>query len=120
MTASLLPKANDVFVGESGAILSGAKVLSSATSNSGNWYYTGQTQESASASTSFCQTGYPRCNQTNDLFIDNVPMQHVGTLAEVGPGKWFFDYTADRIYIGDDPSGKTVETSFVGNGMSHN
>jgi hypothetical protein len=28
-----------------------------------------------------------------------------------GAGEWFFDYAADRIYVGDDPTGQTVETS---------
>jgi hypothetical protein len=52
-----------------------------------------------------------------------VVLQHVATLSAVGPGKWYFDYTADKIYFGNDPTGRTVETSvtptaFVG-GYTH-
>jgi parallel beta-helix repeat protein len=36
---------------------------------------------------------------------------HEDVLAEVGPGEWFFDYAADRIYVGDNPAGHVVETS---------
>jgi hypothetical protein len=32
-------------------------------------------------------------------------------LADVGTGKWFFDYVADKIYFVDDPTGRQVETS---------
>ena len=31
--------------------------------------------------------------------------------AAVGPGRWFFDYDADEIVIGGDPTGRSVETS---------
>jgi len=113
MTASILPKSGNKFVGEYGAVLNGSKVLTGAVKSGSTWYYTGQTQTSGSTLTDYCQVGYPRCNYTNDLFIDNVPMQHVGLLSDVGPGKWYFDYAAQRIYIGDDPAGKTVETSTV-------
>jgi parallel beta-helix repeat protein len=33
----------------------------------------------------------------------------------VGPGSWFFDYAADKIYLGDDPTGHLVETSVAAN-----
>jgi hypothetical protein len=46
-----------------------------------------------------------------DLFINDVRMQHVASVAAGGPGKWYFDYGADTIYIWDDPTGKRVETS---------
>ena len=29
----------------------------------------------------------------------------------LGPGKWHFDHAADRVYLGDDPTGKKVEIS---------
>ena len=29
------------------------------------------------------------------------------------PGTWYFDYAADRVYIADDPTGKTVEVSVL-------
>jgi hypothetical protein len=46
--------------------------------------------------------------------MDNVLKVHVSSLSAVGAGTWFFDYPADRIYVGDNPSGKTVETSVTG------
>lgn len=124
MTVSIKPKAGDKFYGEYGAVLNGAKVLTGAVSSAGVWYYTGQTQNTASTYTGDCKVDYPRCAYTNEVFIDDVRMRQVGTLEEVTTGKWFFDYTADRIYIGDDPAGHTVETSiadiaFTSNGVNN-
>jgi parallel beta-helix repeat protein len=35
----------------------------------------------------------------------------VASKAEVSPGEWHFDYAGNRIYIGVNPAGKTVEVS---------
>lgn len=40
-------------------------------------------------------------------------MQHVGALADLGPGKYYLDYNADTIYFRDDPTGKKVEASLA-------
>jgi parallel beta-helix repeat protein len=58
-----------------------------------------------------CQQNAPRCGYPEDLFFDNTPLKAVATLAEVAPGRWFFDYATDRIYVADDPTGRNVETS---------
>ena len=39
------------------------------------------------------------------MFFDDKPLQRVGSLGELGPGKFFFDYGAQKIYIGDNPTG---------------
>lgn len=104
------PKAGQSFIGEAGAILNGAKVLTSP-QGSGPWYYTGQTQSDAGVSTTRCATGYSRCDSPHDVFIDGVLQRHVESLGAVGPGSFFFDFGADRIYIGTNPSGKLVEVS---------
>ena len=46
-----------------------------------------------------------------DLFFDDVALDQVVTLGEVRPGKWFFDYAADRVYFQDDPTNRKVEIS---------
>ena len=56
-------------------------------------------------------TGYLGCIYPEDLYFDSVPLQHVDSLSDVGPGTWFFDYSGQTIYFYDDPSGHTVETS---------
>jgi parallel beta-helix repeat protein len=110
----VVPKDGQSFRGEPGAILTGARLLTTFVHSGAYWVVSGQTQEGPTGAV-MCRTGFPRCNRPEDLFIDDVVKLHVGTLAEVGPGKWFFDYAADKIYLGDDPTGRKVETSVLRN-----
>jgi parallel beta-helix repeat protein len=73
----------------------------------------GQTQDNADRTSGdgICRSSTPLCYRPEDLFINDVPLKHVGSLGEVGSGKWYFDYAADKIYFADDPTGKVVEAS---------
>ena len=102
-----------MYQGESGTVLSGSRVLTGFTRSGNAWVVGGQTQQGAQLG--ICNGGYPRCAYPEDLFIDHQVMRHVGSLGEVGPGRWFFDYPGDRIYMGDDPAGHLVETSVTAN-----
>jgi hypothetical protein len=112
LAGHIVAKSGDVFTGQPGAILSGAKQLTSF-HHSGNYYYiTGQTQNGrVTIPNSDCVAGYTGCIYPEDLYFDSVPLQHVDSLSDVGPGTWFFDYSAQTIYFYDNPSGHTVETS---------
>lgn len=109
LTSPLTPKSGSSIIGDPGAILSGARLLTGFQRSGSSWVVGGQTQQGEVHGD--CESEYPRCGHVEDLFIDNTLLRHVGSLSEVGPGKWFFDYDNDRIYIGDDPNGKQVETS---------
>lgn len=103
------PKNEQTIVGEAGSVLSGSRVLTSFSREGSLWVATGQTQQGQVAGE--CVASRPRCRYPEDLFIDSVRLQHVATLGEVGPGKWYFDYSGDRIYFADDPTARRVETS---------
>ncbi|HYC33614.1 MAG TPA: right-handed parallel beta-helix repeat-containing protein [Gemmatimonadales bacterium] len=111
------PKNGNVFIGESGAIMSGARQLTSFTRSGGYWVASGQTQQgtrteaSRENGLSTCDPEFPRCYFPEQLFLDGKLLKHVSSLSQVGPGKWFFDYGADKIYFGDDPTGHVIETS---------
>lgn len=107
------PKSGDSFTGEAGAVLSGARLLTSFTRSGSYWVASGQTQEGVEHGE--CEAAYPRCTRPEDLFIDNVLLRHVGSLSEVGPGRWYFDYPADQIYFADNPAGRTVEAGVTPN-----
>ncbi|MBA2480469.1 MAG: right-handed parallel beta-helix repeat-containing protein [Planctomycetes bacterium] len=104
----ITPKDNDVFIGEPGAILSGARLLTAFVREGVYWVATGQTQQGQVHGDT--EPGW-RSQYAEDLFIDDVALQHVPALSDVGPGKWFFDYAADKIYFANDPAGHRVETS---------
>jgi len=112
ITTGVTLKNDDIVEGVMGTIVSGARVLTGWTALDGRWYVTGQTQQgTADIPAGSCLPAYPRCNNPEDLFFDNIQKYHEDALADVGPGEYFFDYAADRIYVGDDPTSATVETS---------
>lgn len=106
----IVPRPGDAFSTHAGAILSGAKVLSSWTVDGSTWRADGQTQPKSQAG-GFCRVATPSCNLSDDLFIDNNPLYEVLSYGAVVPGTWYFDDVNDKIYIGDNPAGKTVEVS---------
>jgi hypothetical protein len=110
---SIDPKEGDTFIGEPGALLTGAKLLDNwtqvTTSTATLWYADRQTQQGHVHGV--CDGSFPRCNRPEDVFINDIPLLHVDALSDVTSTSYYFDYDADRIYIGQDPSGKTVEVS---------
>jgi parallel beta-helix repeat protein len=108
---SITPKNGNSFAGEPGAILSGARLLTTFTRQGSYWVASGQTQQGLVKVQGGCDATYPRCAYPEELFINGVRHQHMASLAAVGPGKWYFDYAADKIYFQDDPTGKKVEIS---------
>jgi PKD domain. len=114
LSRAIIPKSGQTFVGETGTVLSGARRLSNFSRAAGYWVISGQTQGGPVIGTptdGVCLSDQARCGYPEDLFIDHVVLKHVASLAEMGPGRWFFDYANDQIYIGDDPTGRLVETS---------
>nr|WP_245185501.1 right-handed parallel beta-helix repeat-containing protein [Falsiroseomonas frigidaquae] len=55
--------------------------------------------------------GYDRAGFPETLYIDDKPLKHVDSKAEVNAGTYYFDYAADKIFFGADPSGHKVEAS---------
>jgi parallel beta-helix repeat protein len=106
---TISPRAGDIYEGEAGAILSGARLLTSFTTESGLYVATGQTQQGTVHGS--CLASGPRCDYPEQLFIDNVMQLHVASKAAVVAGSWFFDYAVDKIYFADNPTSKVVETS---------
>src|SRR5262245_28304612 len=129
---SVVARSGDQFVGQPGAILSGARVLRQFSREGSYWVATGQTQENPRyGSTPYgpevCWDGsdgkHPDsrgCIYPEDLFFDNHLLKHVTTLAAVGPGSWYFDYANDKIYFADDPSGHFVEIGVTSTAISGN
>lgn len=114
----ITPKEGNIFTGvykkgKLASILSGARVLSNWQFERGYWWVGGQTQrgENPVPPNECCIVTDSCCSLPEDLFMDNELKKRVGSLLEVRPGTWFFDYDANRIYVGDNPHGRYVETS---------
>lgn len=104
---TVTPLANQTFIGQAGAIMSGAKLLIGWIQSGSTWYVTGQTQKFGDSS-GVCQIG-TLCQYQEDVYRDNALLTRVGTLSAVGPGTFYFDYVSQIIYVGDDPTGHTLE-----------
>lgn len=114
---TIVPKDGDVFEGEAGAVLSGARLLEGFEQADGVWSIGGQTQRldphggCGSPEALSDIEDYRGCRFAEQLFIDDEPLWQVTEFEQLAPGRWYFDYDADRIYFVDDPAGRTVETS---------
>jgi hypothetical protein len=102
---SIVPKDNDVFRGEGVVILNGSKLLEMHPDN-GLW---SADEARAKWNLGKCEKGYPLCWMLNDLFIDDQVQTPVEAITELGPGRWFYDDSAGKIYISTNPLGHKVE-----------
>ena len=110
LTVGVVPKAGDSFIGDPGAVVSGAKDISNLFTRSGGyWVASGQSQDNT-ASSGVCNPGFD-CTEANDVYFDNTPLIQVGSLSALTPGHVFFDHSAQRIYVADNPAGHTIEAA---------
>jgi len=109
---SVVPRSYDSFVGQTGAILSGAALLTNFSASNSYWVSHVQVYQAASYPGT-CGSANPACAFPEDLFFDNTPKTRVTNLSAVGPGTWYLDYSSGSVYMGDDPAGHTVEISLL-------
>ncbi len=73
------------------------------TSDTGDWYVTGQTQDSTDY-TQGCQSGWTNCEESEAVYLDGVHLTPVTSKANLDQDdEFYFDYAADRIYLNFDP-----------------
>jgi parallel beta-helix repeat protein len=109
LTQAIKPRSGNTLVFEPGAILNGSKLVTNWTKSGAYWIASGQTQSVAPMNVP-CDLNPAAC-EYEDLFMDHKPMTRVLQQSQVGPGKFFFDEAADKIYIADDPTGHRIEAS---------
>lgn len=123
LSKPIVPKDHDVFIGATGlgTILRGSVVLSSFSQQGSYWVaslrdvYSNPVCNTAGCS---CDTAYPACNLSEDLFFDNAVRQRVLALSQVTTGKWYWDLSAGKVYLKDNPVGHAVEVSVIAAGFS--
>ncbi len=107
----IVPKKGDVFIGEAGAILSGARLLTGFDTNGKYWSFGGLDMEGERRGE--CSGGGAVCTYPEDLYLDDQLLQQVERLKDLHSGAWFFDYDSDTVYLADDPGGHEVELATV-------
>ncbi len=108
---SIVPKNDDIFVGQGSVILNGAKVL---TMEPNGKYWTQMEPLNPTVDIAdHCNPGHPRCYILNDLFIDGVMQRPVTSLKSLAAGRWYYDLSNGTIYISKNPTGHVVEWSYT-------
>lgn len=84
------------------------------------WVKSGTTWVKTGWTTSFCQSCYdgraidpahPNAGRPDMVFVNGAPLIQVSSASAVTAGKFYVDYAADKLYIGTDPTSKTVEAA---------
>jgi parallel beta-helix repeat protein len=114
------PKTNQVLIGETGAVLTGSVPLTRWTANNGDWVTTG-VLPAAYAQTGQCEDNVANiCFLREQVFLDGKHLTRVASRDKVAPGTFFGDYTANAVYLGDDPRKHAVEMSKTATAIGSN
>ncbi|MGW6277571.1 right-handed parallel beta-helix repeat-containing protein [Kribbella sp. NPDC055071] len=105
------PRAGDTLAGTEGAILTGSVRLRGWMPSSNGWVVRGVLPP-AYALKGVCEDNQAKpCQRGEQVFVDGQHLTRVMSLGELKPGTFFQDYTANAVYVGNDPAGREVEMS---------
>jgi hypothetical protein len=110
LASPVSPKPNQQLVGEPGAVLNGSKVVTGFQQSGTNFVAPGFLP-SAPSQHGECST--PGCTYAQDVFLDGLPLVRVTAISNLGPGKLYEDFGANRIYLRDNPNGRLVEQAYA-------
>jgi parallel beta-helix repeat protein len=100
------PKPRQRFYGEDRPILNGSVLVSDFKREAPYWV---ARAEATSRRQGECMKTSPTCNFPQTLFVDDQPLTRVMQKDQLAPGRFFFDQPEARIYLAEDPIGRTVE-----------
>jgi Right handed beta helix region len=123
LSGEIVPKDGQRFIGVSRAVLIGSRLLTSFAREGDYWVVADQTQDYTQANAKIgqepCMDGFEGCQYPEDVYLDDEFLHQVVNLSELELGRYFFDYEADKIYLADDPTGRTVEANVVRRAFSN-
>ena len=101
--------------------LDGSQTVSGWVSDGGDWRHDGWTTrfdhsptytrgapDLAAPGWRFVNPGYPMAAHPDQLWVDDVAMRQVASRSLVVPGTFFLDESTSRLYLGSNPSGRSV------------
>lgn len=103
---SAIPKAGQVFVGEPGSVLSGARPLAAFRREGRFWVADGQRPPVVPRGA--CRPGYA-CREPVGVFVDDARLRQAARPEDVEAKSFFLDRTSGRLYLAADPAGHRVE-----------
>lgn len=54
------------------------------------------------------------CVHVDQVFVDNRSLWQVGSLGELSAGEFYWDYSENKIYLAENPTGRKLEVSVTG------
>ena len=66
----------------------------------------------------FLNPAYPMAAHPDQVWIDGVEQQQVASRAQVTAGTFYLDEATSQLYLGTNPTGKTVEASTIAKALS--
>ncbi|WP_314093813.1 right-handed parallel beta-helix repeat-containing protein [Microbacterium foliorum] len=109
----------------------GATTLKNWQSSGGRWFsadwkydfdstpsFTRGESDGTAAGWKWLNPAYPMAAHPEQVWIDGVAQAEVASLAALKAGTFFTDVAADRLYLGSDPTGRTVRTSTLTKALS--
>jgi hypothetical protein len=102
--------------------LSGSDVVSGWVSDGGDWRRDGWTPsfQRTNVGQGPIDSAAPLAGWPEQAFLDGRALRQVASRGEVVPGTFLVDDAANRVYLGDNPSGKRVELSARPTGLYFN
>jgi lysophospholipase L1-like esterase len=106
---SVRPQAGQKFYGTPGTVLDGSVTLTGAAGGNGLWTYSGVAANPVPEDYDLlCAAQRPACTLTDDLHVGGIRLTRVAAAAKVSTNKYFIDAAAKKLYLGTDPTGRTV------------
>jgi hypothetical protein len=94
-------------------VLDGSRTLTGWQAGDGGWYVDGWTHEFARTTGDMIDPNNPMAAYPDQAFLDGAPLAQVATQGALGAGRFYVDNAADRLWIGDDPAGHTIDASYL-------
>ena len=111
LSGPLSPRPGDTIQGEPGAVLNGAVVLDGWRRSGNGWFASGFLPEPY-AGKGVCEDDRANpCRLAEQVFRGGTQLRRVLSAGQLGPGRFFADYQANRVWVGDDPAGAQLELS---------
>lgn len=105
----VVPKDGDKFVGEPGAVLSGARLLRAFVRRGPYWLVRPQWRRNP-VTDGRCRSGLGRaCTFANDVYVDDRPLRRVFELRALSPNAFFVDERTRAIVFALNPAGHRIE-----------
>jgi parallel beta-helix repeat protein len=111
ISRTLQPKANSTLASDQGAVLTGSVPLTSWTADNGDWVTRGVLPP-AYGMTGQCEDNAANiCYLREQVFLNGKHLTRVQARDKVAAGTFYADYAGNAVYLGDNPSGQSVEMS---------